>query len=151
MKRAGRASIPEIVVHNRQRSMAIDVPRLQRFARRALELSLPLVPQRGESLTRLKTIHVSLISDRRMSQLHRKFLRIAGPTDVITFQHGEIFISVQTAQRQAREFSSTLKREIRLYLVHGLLHLHGYDDRTPASRRLMASTQKQILRQAMRD
>ena len=45
-------------------------------------------------------IFVWLISDRRMAHLHRKFLGLSGPTDVLTFQHGEIFISVETARRQ---------------------------------------------------
>ena len=51
-----------------------------------------------------------LISDRRMSELHRRFMGIAGPTDVITFQHGEIFISTETARRQARSIIAPRSR-----------------------------------------
>lgn len=154
MKRAGRSRerhVPEIIVHNRQRSVAVDLPRLQRFGRRALELCLQLSSKRGESFTKLAAIHVLLISDRRMSQLHQRFLGIHGPTDVMTFQHGEIFISVQTAERQAREFNNSLKQEIQLYLIHGLLHLHGYDDETRSGARLIGTTQKRILREAAKD
>jgi probable rRNA maturation factor len=143
--------VPKVVVSNRQRAVVIDLRSLQDFAERALERCLRCPTRRAKNLTRQRAIHVVLISDRRMSQIHRRFLGIGGPTDVITFQHGEIFISVQTAQRQAREFNSSLKREIQLYLVHGLLHLHGYDDQTPASKRLIAATQKRVLREALRE
>ena len=70
---------------------------------------------------------------------------IAGPTDVITFQHGEICISVETALRQAAAFGTSLEHELRLYLVHGLLHLHGFDDRTPRGRARMKAVQEDIV------
>ena len=67
---------------------------------------------------------------------------------MITFpygQEGEILISVETAQRQAEEFDSPLEREITLYLVHGLLHLAGYEDATPSSRDEMNALQEELL------
>ena len=73
------------------------------------------------------------------------FMQIAGPTDVITFQHGEIFISIETAQRQARHYRTSLGHELRLYLVHGLLHLHGFDDQTAPSRARMSHIQEGIV------
>ncbi len=85
-----------------------------------------------------------LISDRRMAQLHQQFLGIAGATDVITFQHGEVFISTETAQRQGRRFRSSTQREIELYLIHGLLHLHGCDDTTEATAKQMHRIQERI-------
>ena len=80
-----------------------------------------------------------------MASLHRKFLNKPGPTDVITFQHGEIFISVPTAQRQAREFRTSLARELELYIVHGLLHLHGFDDQTEAEIKRMRAAESTVL------
>ena len=80
-----------------------------------------------------------------MASLHRQFLNQTGPTDVLTFQHGEIFISVETARRHARVFGNSLARELRLYIVHGLLHLHGFDDRERADTRKMERMQSQIL------
>jgi probable rRNA maturation factor len=64
---------------------------------------------------------------------------------VLTFQHGEILISAETARRQARTFGNSLARELRLYVVHGLLHLHGLDDRSEADARRMKATQEKIL------
>ena len=83
-----------------------------------------------------------------MSRLHREFLSQTGPTDVLTFHHGEIFISVEMAKRQARVFGNSLVRELQLYIVHGLLHLHGFDDRTPAEARKMEEIQEKILNRA---
>jgi probable rRNA maturation factor len=68
-----------------------------------------------------------------------------GPTDVITFQHGEIFIGAETARRNARRFGNALAHELRLYLVHGLLHLHGFDDRDEERARKMEIVQRKIL------
>ncbi len=91
-------------------------------------------------------ITVLLISDMRMAKLHREFLNREGPTDVITFDHGEIFISVDTAQRNARGFRNSLTREIQLYIIHGLLHLRGFDDRTSRDAARMQRAQEKILR-----
>ena len=90
-------------------------------------------------------IFVWLVSDRRMARLHRQFLGQTGPTDVLTFQHGEIFISVETAKRHARVFGNSLMRELQLYIVHGLLHLHGFDDRTQSGARGKKRMQEKIL------
>ena len=84
-----------------------------------------------------------------MAMLHRKFLGQLGPTDVLTFQHGEIFISVETARRNARAFGNSLMRELKRYIVHGLLHLHGFDDQTPSGARRMKTAQEKILRCAL--
>ncbi len=80
-----------------------------------------------------------------MSRLHRQFLGQTGPTDVLTFQHGEIFISVEIAKRHARMFENPFPRELQLYIVHGLLHLHGFDDQTKDGARKMKKVQEKIL------
>lgn len=134
---------PRISVHNRQRKIAVNLGALERFARRALQL---VGCEKKARLTSVSRIDVVLISDRRMSELHQRFMGIAGPTDVITFQHGEVFISVETARRQAKSYGTRLAHELRLYLVHGLLHLHGYDDREPKARAWMAAAQEKIMR-----
>jgi probable rRNA maturation factor len=136
---------PKISVHNRQRKIPVNVATLQSFAAKAVAHCLQLQKQEQTELRRLGEISVWLISDRRMSQLHQQFLSQTGPTDVLTFQHGEIFISVETAKQHALAFATSLVRELQLYIVHGLLHLHGFDDRTPAEARRMKSAQEKIL------
>ena len=49
-------------------------------------------------------------------------------TDVITFEHGEIVVSMTTAQREAAARIEPLEREVLRYIVHGLLHLNGHED-----------------------
>jgi probable rRNA maturation factor len=136
-------------VHNLQRKISVNVAELEKFAGNAVQHSLQLHQRRRTDLRKLSEIFIWLISDRRMALLHRKFLGQSGPTDVLTFQHGEIFISVDTARRHARAFENPLLRELKLYIVHGLLHLHGFDDRTPAEVRKMKKAQEKILRSAL--
>ncbi|MBA3543526.1 MAG: rRNA maturation RNase YbeY [Chthoniobacterales bacterium] len=137
--------MPQIFVQNRQRKIALDADELERFARRVLPLC---AGEEGAGLTKLEEINVLLISDRRMADLHQRFMRISGSTDVITFQHGEICISADTAQRQAGTEQTSLGYELRLYLVHGLLHLHGFDDLEADARRRMESVQERIVKLA---
>jgi probable rRNA maturation factor len=138
---------PQIYVRNRQRAVRLDVAALQQFAQRALMLALRAKPKRRSSADFPREIGVVLISDRRMSILHRRFMNEAGPTDVITFQHGEIFISVDTAQRQSRQFGTSTVDEIQLYLVHGILHLQGFDDQSAAQRARMRAAETALLGQ----
>jgi len=138
--------VPKIQVQNLQRKMSVNVAGLEKFAGTALERSLHLQKRKRTDLHKLTEVFVWLISDRRMSLLHRKFLGQSGPTDVITFHDGEIFVSVETARRNAREFGNSLINEIKLCIVHGLLHLHGFDDHEPVDLRRMKNTQEKILR-----
>src|ERR1043166_3720479 len=116
------------------------------FAAKAVRKSLELHNKKKMDLRMLHEVFVWLISDRRMASLHRKFMHQTGPTDVLTFQHGEIFVSVQTAKSHARVFGNSLANELELYIVHGLLHLHGVDDQTETGARKMKKVQEKILR-----
>ena len=137
--------MPAITVRDRQRTVRVNWRPLQDFADRALLASLKFPGRKSEVLSQLDEIGIALVSDRRIAQLHRRFLNEAGPTDVITFQHGEIFVSTETAQRQARAFRTSLEHELRLYIVHGLLHLRGYDDKTPAGAAEMKRLQEKLV------
>ena len=139
-------TVPKISVRNLQRKISVNVAELERFSKYAVQHSLQLPKRRRTDLRKLSEIFIGLISDRRMALLHRKFLGQSGPTDVLTFQHGEIFISVDTARRHAHAFQSSLLRELKLYIAHGLLHLHGFDDETPSESHKMKAAQEKILR-----
>ena len=132
-----------VTLRNTQRAIRLDVASLTEFARRALD-TCTVLP--GRRLFPPGEVSILLVSDRRISALHRKFMEVAGPTDVITFQHGEIFISVPTARRHARRFGNSFQHELRLYIVHGLLHLRGFDDTKAADARRMQVLQDEILR-----
>jgi probable rRNA maturation factor len=137
-------------VRNRQRKVQVNSRALQDFAERALRACLKLAGRKTEALSQLDEVSVALVSDRRIADLHRRFLNERGPTDVITFQHGEIVISAETAKRQARAFQTSLEDELRLYIAHGLLHLHGYDDKTPAGAAEMKRLQESVVEKADR-
>jgi probable rRNA maturation factor len=147
---ASASGRPRVFVLNLQRKMQIDLPALQKSAEKILELVLRLRVGRRTQLRRLEEISVLFVSDRRMASLHRQFLGQGGPTDVLTFQHGEIFISVETAQHHARGFGNSTAEELKLYIIHGLLHLNGFDDRQKKGARRMEVVQQQILRSAGR-
>ena len=103
----------------------------------------------------LRELSVALVGDTKMSALHKQFMGISGPTDVLTFPldvdaggrpvAGEVVVCVPEARRRAKEHGVSLERELLLYALHGLLHLCGYDDRTDASFRAMHRTEDQIL------
>lgn len=137
--------LPRITVQNLQRKVAIDRSRLQGFAQRALKTFFERPTNKRTPLRKLAEISILIISNRRMSSLHQRFLNTAGPTDVITFDHGEIFISAETARKHARRFKSSTLREIQLYIVHGLLHLNGHEDRSKIGARKMEVAQQKIL------
>ena len=130
--------------------MRVPLAALQEFARRALRECLKIRRKKTSALVKLEDLSIILVSDRRMAELHRRFLDLSGPTDVITFQHGEIFVSAETARSHARRFGNSLEDELRLYVVHGLLHLHGFDDKSPADATEMERAQEKLVAAATR-
>jgi probable rRNA maturation factor len=135
---------PPIEVRNVQRTIRVSRRRLQRFS----DIACALVWKHRQPEAEIASVHaisVLIVSDRRMAALHQKFCGLAGPTDVLTFQHGEIVISGATAARQARIFQSSLTAEIQLYLLHGLLHLAGFNDVTTVQQKRMQRLQSKLL------
>ena len=96
----------------------------------------------------LPEIEVNLVDDSEIARIHVEFMNVQGPTDVITFDHGEIFVSTETAEAQRQSHGNSLHREVALYIVHGLMHLAGYDDRSQEAFRQMADQQESVLRRA---
>jgi rRNA maturation RNase YbeY len=98
---------------------------------------------------------VHIITDAAIERLNRRYLRHAGPTDVLAFDyrphpaahdlHGELFLGVGEARRQARRYHTTWRSELARYAIHGILHLQGYDDAAPAPRRLMKRREDALL------
>jgi probable rRNA maturation factor len=103
----------------------------------------------------VRSINVVLVDDQTMTSLHERFMGHTGPTDVLTFDlrddaarpeiEGEIAISVDAARRQARRWRASTAEELLRYVIHGVLHLLGYDDDTPAGRRRMRRQENKVL------
>jgi probable rRNA maturation factor len=117
-------------VRNLQRRIPIDSRRLGAFLRRVA----PAAGAPSGAAT------VALVTDGRIQALNRDFRGFDKPTDVLSFRSarkgsskgylGDIVISVETASRQARRRRSTLRRELEVLVLHGFLHLMGYDHET---------------------
>ena len=120
------------MILNRQRRVSVARRPLQQFQERVRrELGFP-----PDSVT------IQLISDTAMARLNEKFRNKRGPTDVLSFPAngarpstgaeyvGDIAISPETARRNARRFSRSLPVEMRILILHGMIHLAGYDHET---------------------
>lgn len=98
-------------------------------------------------------ISLVFVGDRALTRMHAERLGDPTPTDVITFDlgaragavEGELYVSVERARAVARAERVSARRELALYVVHGCLHLAGFDDRVPAARRRMIAAERAVL------
>ncbi len=139
------AFMPALELYDHQSALPLDMERLFRAASEALPLVIENPGPHATLLPDLAEVEVSFISDETISTAHAQFMDDPSPTDVITFQHGEILISTDTAIRQAAAHDNDPQRECALYLIHGLLHLHGHDDHLPDESAAMKRLQESIL------
>jgi rRNA maturation RNase YbeY len=122
-----------IEVVNRQRKMPLDCTRWQAFVEKAWQV----IPSNADGVT------LAFVSDRSMRELNQLWRHQQGTTDVLSFPFeqdefekadgsslGDVVISVEQAMRQAKENGLTLDQEIAQLILHGLLHLCGYDHAT---------------------
>jgi probable rRNA maturation factor len=138
-------SAPRIELFNHQSRQPAPLEIWQAAANRAFPLCLQAAASSTTDLHILRQIEVNLVDDDAIARIHGEFLGDPTPTDVITFPHGEIFISLDTATRQAAENNEPYEREVALYLIHALLHLAGWDDREETLREEMHRQQAAIL------
>jgi probable rRNA maturation factor len=138
-----------IEVCNRQRAVRLDLPWLRRFAGLVLPVAEGHSADGRFALRMLPHIEVTIVSNRVIARVHRRFMAIAGPTDVITFAHGEIVVSAETARERAPEFRHSVEAEIALYTVHGLLHLNGFEDASPADTARMRKLQGRVWKECL--
>lgn len=109
-------------------------------------------------------VSVTFVDNAFIHKLNKEYRQIDRPTDVISFAFldneedknnqlhgqgivclGDIYISVDKAQEQAKEYGHSLQRELSFLFVHGLLHLLGYDHMTPEDEKVMFALQDEIL------
>jgi probable rRNA maturation factor len=136
----------DIVVNNRQRRVALRLPWLRQAAKAALAECLHHSDDGLFALKQLPAVEVAVVTDEVIGQIHLDFMNIAGPTDVITFEHGEIVLSAETAATYAAQHRHSVDDELALYIVHGLLHLNGYDDQTAPAKKRMFRVQEKVWR-----
>ena len=154
-----------LCLSNRQRACRLDLRLLRRITN---TLVRDLMKVDGFDLG------LFLVDAPEIVRLNERFLHHAGPTDVITFDyaqepppppggsaagnqadhclglHAEVFVCVGQAAAQARRFRTTWQSELVRCIVHGILHLRGFDDRSPRLRRRMKRAEDRYLRQLAR-
>lgn len=137
----------EIFIHDDGDHLALDP--LRSRIEQGLSLCLA-APGAGEAvLPALEEVEINLVSDETIARVHADFMDDPTPTDVITFQHGEIFVSCETARREGPDHGHDEAEEILLYMIHGLLHLNGHTDAEDPERALMHRTQDAILKSVL--
>ena len=123
-------------VRNRQRTHPVNLTLLRQLARQVA--------------ADFQSLSIVLVSDPAMARFNLQYHATAGTTDVLSFGYGdgygELIISVPRAVAQARQFHTTPSYELALYVVHGILHLQGYDDLTPGPCRRMRAAERRWLR-----
>jgi probable rRNA maturation factor len=131
-----------VAVANAQRAHPVPLRRMRRLAQRALRR----LKVRGPG-----TLAVTFVGAARMRRLHRDFLRDDAMTDVLTFRYpgepivGELVIAPAAARAYAKRHGLAYTEELARYVIHGLLHWAGRDDRTPAQRRAMRAVENRLL------
>ncbi len=98
-------------------------------------------------------VNLVIVDDPTIAELNQTYLSHTGPTDVLSFPlacespllEGEIVASFDTARRAAPQYGGEAEDELLLYLVHGGLHLVGYDDQDPDERRRMRQREREVL------
>ncbi len=142
------------LVSPRHIAIACHHPRL-RFNHRAITRAVALLDGNARKFRNgcpVGDLSLVFLTDKALAVLHANFLHDPSPTDVITFEGdpalgtaGEVCVSADAALRHVASRRSALSAELTLYLVHGWLHLAGYDDLVPAKKRVMRRAEARAL------
>lgn len=149
----------QIEIHNSQSLLPIDESHLMDVVRRTL----------ADEEVVAADVSVAVVDNETIHELNRRYLAHDYETDVLSFLldgdgpeaqslepftkrgrgkriDGEVIVSAEAAAEMAADFSWRPQDELVLYLVHGLLHLVGYDDLTDAEREVMRRREREVLR-----
>lgn len=132
----------QIELANHQSGYAVDTDRLIVATRSILE---------GEGI-QAANISLAVVDDAKIHHLNRQYLDHDYPTDVLSFVLdnetsliGEVIVSAETADRDCHQYGWSGDDELLLYVIHGVLHLVGYDDKQHDSERLMRERERYYL------
>jgi probable rRNA maturation factor len=139
-----------VIVRNRQRRVDFDLTFIRSMAEWAWPACHRVVRTGRAPLAVLQEVEATIVGDRAIARVHRTFFSDSAPTDVITFPDGEILIGAGVVAGNAARFGNTPNEEAALCLIHGLLHLAGWEDRTDREAKDMRRKQEQIFKMARR-
>lgn len=140
-----RAGVPQVEIYPHTDCEGIDLGRLTAQVAEAVPFCLDARGGEDPVLPELTEVEVSLVDDATIADVHGEFMDDPTPTDVITFHHGEILVSIDTARREGPGHGNTAADETLLYIIHGLLHLNGHTDLREPDRTAMHREQEAIL------
>ncbi len=125
-----------------QDAVAVDRSRMRQVARTVLE---------GEGIGDAE-ISLAFVDNPTIHRLNKRYLQHDEPTDVLSFPlgegrrlSGELVIGAEVAQARATEHGHEVDAELSLYVIHGLLHLSGHDDKTPEGAAAMRQRERHYL------
>lgn len=135
----------EVAIANQQELLALDEAQLRAAVTAVLAAEGPPAA----------SVSVAVVDDPTIHRLNRQYLQHDYPTDVLSFVldesegalDGEIIVSAETAQAQAAQYGWEASAELLLYVIHGTLHLIGYDDLTPPEAARMRAAEARYLQQ----
>jgi probable rRNA maturation factor len=134
----------KVKIASPQEVVPIDRARVRLIARTVLE---------GEGMSSAE-ISLAFVDNPTIHQLNRRYLHHDEPTDVLSFPlseagaktlNGELVLGVEVAQSEAQERGHDVQVELALYVIHGLLHLCGEDDKSPEAARQMRQRERHYL------
>ncbi len=137
----------QVLVKNLHSKKKVELKKIQRLAGKVLQ---------GEK--NKQNVNIILAHDKYIAQLNRKFLNKNRSTDVLSFGMregkklkpepdvlGEIYISLDKAEKQAKEYNQSFQKEVNLLVTHGLLHLLGYDHKKREQKEKMRKKEEKYL------
>jgi probable rRNA maturation factor len=134
----------KIAIHSPQEAVPVDRGRLRDIARAVLD---------GEDVKDYE-ISLAFVDNATIHRLNKQYLDHDEPTDVLSFPYsaanakkleGELVVGVQVALEQSAERGHDVQAELALYVIHGLLHLCGYGDKSPADEKAMRERERHYL------
>jgi probable rRNA maturation factor len=142
-------SPPLVSIYQHQSVHAVDLAWLESVITRAVPFCQAEAKCANSPLLQLSEVEASIVSDEEIARIHADFLDDPTPTDVITFHHGEIVVSADTAAREGPAHGLPFAHELALYLIHGLMHLGGWDDHEEAEAAEMKLRQERVMRASL--
>jgi len=138
----------KIEVANMQRQLKVNPSHIKRVVKSVLK---------SENMENAE-VSVALVDNERMAEINARYRNTNSPTDVLAFPLeknldgkgtllADIIASCEMANERARELNISPQAELMFYIVHGLLHILGYDDATAKGRRAMNKLQRRLLRE----
>lgn len=135
----------DITLDNQQKKVSLNLPQIKQIIKTVL---------RHEGL-KTATLSVVFVTDSQIKLLNKKFLGRGYATDVLAFDlrdketenlRGDVIISLDTVLRNSKIFNSSFAQEVVLCVIHGVLHLLGFDDHRPMDIKKMRAKEQQLLK-----